>query len=204
MSRPVVRFLVVLLLLLTWLTRASPVSAQAPGSLVSIRSPQAGEALQGQVTITGSSNVAGFASAEVSFAYANDPTGTWFLITSSGLPVAQGTLAVWDTMTITDGLYTLRLRVKLDVGSYVDAIVPALRVRNYTPVETSTPTAAPLQATPVTNATATATPYPTPTALPPNPAALSPSNIYTSLGYGALVVAALFLLFGLYTRLRGH
>jgi hypothetical protein len=156
------------------------------------------------VTITGSSNVAGFASAEVSFAYANDPTGTWFLITSSGQPVAQGTLAVWDTMTITDGLYTLRLRVKLGNGSYVDAIVPDLRVRNYTQVETSTPTAAPLQATPVTNATATATPYPTPTFLPPNPAGLSPSSIYASLGYGALIVAALFLLFGLYTRLRGH
>ena len=204
MSRPVVRFLVVLLLLLTWLSRASLVSAQAPGPQVSIRSPQAGEALQGQVTITGSSNVAGFASAEVSFAYANDPTGTWFLITSSGQPMAQGTLAVWDTMTITDGLYTLRLRVKLGDGSYIDAIVPDLRVRNYTPVETSTPTAAPVHATPVPNAIATVTPYPTPTALPSNPAALSPSRIYASLGYGALIVAALFLLFGLYARLRGH
>jgi hypothetical protein len=204
MFRPAVRLLLIFLALLAWSLQAEPALAQAPGSQVSIRSPLVGEALQGQVTITGSSNAAGFASAEVSFAYANDPTGTWFLITSSGQPVAQGTLAAWDTMTITDGLYTLRLRVKLGNGSYVDAIVPDLRVRNYTPLETSTPTAAPLQATPVTNATATATPYPTPTVLPPNPAALSPSSIYASLGYGALIVAALFLLFGLYARLRGH
>jgi hypothetical protein len=204
MSRSAVRLLLVFLAFLAWSLWAEPASAQVPSSQVLIRSPQAGEALQGQVTITGNSDVAGFVSVEVSFSYANDPTGTSFLIAASSQPVAQGALAVWDTTTVTDGLYTLRLRVKLGDGSYIDAIVPDLRVRNYTPVETSTPTAAPVHATPVPNVIATVTPYPTPTALPSNPAALSPSRIYASLGYGALIVAALFLLFGLYARLRGH
>jgi len=204
MSRSAVRLLLVFLTFLAWSLWAEPASAQVPGSQVSIRSPQAGEALQGQVTITGNSDVAGFVSVEVSFSYANDPTGTSFLIAVSSQPVAQGALAVWDTTTVTDGLYTLRLRVTLADGSYVDVTVPDLRVRNYTPVETSTPTAAPVHATPVLNAIATVTPYPTPTSLPSNPVALSPSRIYTSLGYGALIVASLFLLFGLYARLRGH
>jgi hypothetical protein len=212
MSRPVVRLLTILLALLAWSLRAGPVSAQAPGSKVSILSPQAGGVLQGQVTITGNNNgsrlryrnITGFVSAEISFAYTHDPTDTWFLIASSTQPVTQGTLAVWDTTTITDGLYALRLRVTLGDGSYVDAIVPDLRVRNYTPVETNTPTAVLLESTPVPNATATATPYPTPTALPPNPAALTPLNIYTSLGYGALSVVVIIVLFAFYLRLRNR
>jgi len=203
MSRPAARLVLTFVaLLLAWSLRAEPASAQAPGSQVSIRSPQAGEALQGQVTITGNSNVAGFVLVEVSFSYANDPTNTWFLITSSSQPVAQGTLAVWDTTTITDGLYTLRLRVTLADGSYVDVTVLDLRVRNYTPVETDTPTPVPLQATPVPEATTTATPFPTPTALPPNPAALSQSRIYASLGYGVVGACLFFLLLGVWAWAR--
>jgi len=196
------RLALTFLALLAFSLRAEPVSAQAPGSQVSIRSPQAGEALWGQVTITGSSDVAGFVSAEVSFSYANDPTGTWFLIAASSQPARDGTLAVWDTTTITDGLYTLRLRVMLADGSYVDVTVPDLRVRNYTPVETSTPTVAPLQATPIAASTVTPTPFPTPTALPPNPAALSQSSIYASLGYGVVGAFLVLLIFGVYAWAR--
>ena len=202
MFRPIVRLLLIFLAVLSRSLQAEPASAQAPGSQVSIRSPQAGEALQGQVTITGNSGVAGFVSAEVSFSYANDPTGTWFTITTSNQPVTQGTLAVWDTMTITDGIYTLRLRVTLADGNYVDVSVPDLRVRNYIPIETNSPTVALVQATPPPNATAMATPYPTPTALPPNPAALSPSSIYASLGYGVVGALLFFLMFSVYTWAR--
>jgi hypothetical protein len=199
---PAVRLMLIFLAWLAWSLRAEPASAQAPGSQVSIRSPQVGEALQGQVTITGTSDVAGFVSAEVSFSYTNDPTGTWFLIAARSQPVAQGTLAVWDTTTITDGLYTLRLRVTLGDDSHVDATIPDLRVRNYTPVETSTPTVVPVQATPIPNDTATATPFPTPTALPPNPAALSQSGIYASLGYGVVGALLFFLIIGLFAWAR--
>jgi hypothetical protein len=194
--------LLILLVSLTWTLRVAPALAQAPGSQAAIHSPQAGEALQGRVTISGSSDVTGFVMAEVAFAYADDPTGTWFRIAAGGQPVRDGTLAVWDTTTITDGLYTLRLRVTLADGSFADALAPDLRVRNYTPVETATPTAAPLEATPIPAATSTATPFPTPTPLPPNPAALTASAIYSSLGYGALSVIAILILLALYLRLR--
>ncbi len=203
MSCSAARLVLTFMALLAWSLQAEPASAQAPGSQVSIRSPQTGEALQGQVTITGTSDVAGFVSAEVSFAYANDPTDTWFLIAASSRPVRDGTLAIWDTTTITDGLYTLRLRVTLADGSYVDVTVPDLRVRNYTPVETDTPTLVPLQATPISEVTITATPFPTPTALPPNPAALSQSRIYASLGYGVVGAFLFFLILGMWIWARG-
>jgi hypothetical protein len=171
---------------------------------VVITSPKAGEALQGQVMVTGTSSMDGFQSAEVAFSYADNPTGTWFLIQSSDQAVTEGELAAWDTTALTDGNYTLRLLVTLQDGSQVQTTVTGLRVRNYTPVETETPTRVPPTLQPTLTATAvmTDTPYPTPTPLPPNPAALTVSNIYTSLGIGALTIALLFVLFGLLLWLR--
>jgi hypothetical protein len=50
--------------------------------------------------------------------------------------------------------------------------------------------------------TPTDQPRPTPTALPPNPASLEQSEIYLSLGRGALVMMGLFAIGGLIVRLR--
>ena len=176
-----------------------------------ITSPQAGQVVQGAVTVSGTSAADGFLSAEVSFAYSGDAAGTWFLVAVSSQPVTDGNLAAWDTTAISDGNYTLRLRVTLFDGTTLDALVPDLRVRNYTPAETSTPTITPtatptseFTATPLPTVTPTATPFPTPTPLPPNPAALKSSNVFTSLGYGALAVTLLFVLFGIYIWLRRH
>jgi hypothetical protein len=125
-----------LLVLILMVTAFSPVFAQV-GPVIT--SPRQGEALQGILSIQGSSDVAGFALQDVSFAYASDRTGTWFQIASSDKPVKQDVIATWDTTTITDGDYVLRLRVYLQDGSSLDFTVPNLRVRNYTPIETSTP-----------------------------------------------------------------
>jgi hypothetical protein len=167
-----------------------------------IDSPQQGEVLQGVVTIRGSSNGTGFLSSEIDFAYAGDTTGTWFLIATSTQPVDSDILATWDTTTITDGNYNLRLRVYLTDGSHLDATVPDLRVRNYTPVETPTPAPTALQPTPVPTTTLTPTPFPSPTALPPNPAVMTPADVSTSLAYGGLGAVLLLVLLGIYLWLR--
>ena len=73
----------------------------------------------------------------MAFGYQDDPTATWFLIEQSAEPVKKGLIASWDTSTITDGEYQLRVRVILADGKVAEAIVPNLRVRNYTPVETA-------------------------------------------------------------------
>jgi hypothetical protein len=179
---------------------ALTVAAQAAAPV--IVSPAEGDALQGAVGVSGTSQVDGFASAELAFAYHDDPTGTWFPISTSSQPVTDGLLGSWDTTAISDGTYDLRLRVLLVDGSHVDVTVPNLRVRNYTPVETPTPTAVIPEATPLPTITPTPTPFPTPTILPANPVVLSPASVTISLGAGGLITLVLFAILGIYLRAR--
>ena len=87
-------------------------------------------------------------------------------------------------------------------------VVKGLRVRNYTPIETSTPTPVTPTATLLPGELPTATPtpptyhHPHPTALPPNPAGLVPGDVAFSLGKGALGVAGFFALMGVYGLVR--
>lgn len=164
-----------------------------------ILSPEGGSALQGVVVITGTTDIDGFRSAEIAFAYQTDPTRTWFTIQQLTQPVKESTLASWDTTTITDGDYRLRLQIILDGGGVQEVIVEGLRVRNYTRVETSTPDASTRIVTP----TLTASPLPdfqvTPrsrTPFPTNPAEVSAYDLRKSFLGGALGVMAA-LAFGL-------
>jgi len=103
--------------------------------------------------------------------------------------------------------------VTLQDGSFQDAIVTDLHVRNYTPdtptpvmqvAITDTPTALPfLPPTEVVITEApTQTPRSTPTQLLPNPVSLTPNEIYGSVRRGAFIIIVLFIVFGLLTRLR--
>jgi hypothetical protein len=181
---------------------------------VVIVAPQPGQALQGVVAIMGRTSLSGFHSAEILFGYANDPSQTWFFIAESTNPVDAGILAEWDTSTLTDGNYTLRLVVNRTDGSRVVVIVPGLRVRNYSPVETSTPT--PLS-TPTVSPTplpgsdpkftqpalpAATTILPTITPLPTNPAELSQQDISNNLLRGAAGTGIALAALGLYLVIR--
>ena len=190
-----------IILLIPFLAAVAARTVAAQG-LPLIISPQQGEVLQGVVTIRGSSNETNFLSAEVDFTYTGDTTGTWFLIATDSQPVDSSTLATWDTTTITDGDYNLRLRVNLSDGTHLDVIIPNLRVRNYTPIET--PTAAPTAVQPTLIPTIMLTPtrFPSPTSLPVNPAVLTPVEISTSLAYGGLGAVVIMIVFGIYFWLR--
>jgi hypothetical protein len=164
--------------------------------------PRQDDVLQGVITISGSTDVTDFKSAEVAFTYSGDTTGTWFEIATSSQPVYLDTLATWDTTTITDGDYILRVRVYLKNGSFLDAIVQNLRVRNYTPIETPTPVPTTVQPTATMTSTITATPFPSPTSLPNNLAVLTPRDVLTSIGYGGLGAVFFLLVLGAYLGLR--
>jgi len=195
-----------------------PSSTPTPPARPQITTPSGGEAVQGQVAISGASGIPGFFYYELSFAYTGVTTGTWFLIEESFNPVQNGPLATWDTFAITDGTYDLRLLVTLVDASQMETIVRGVRVRNYTLVETSTPapsltpTNAPTtdqtQAftspdAPTITPSPTGTPHtPTVTPLPRNPAEISPQQINDSLLRGAAGALAVFLLLGMYTSLR--
>jgi hypothetical protein len=183
-----------------------PGTPQAP--VIGILAPLPGEPLQGLVAISGSTQVDGFQSAEISFGYQSDPTRTWFLLQQSSAGVAEGELAQWDTTVISDGNYQLRVQVFLSNGQVLESLVEGLRVRNYTPVETST---APAETPAVENLqpTATYTPLPefqpplrTPLILPTNPARLTPPDLRASVLGGVGFVAGALLLAGIYAGLK--
>jgi hypothetical protein len=180
-----------------------------------ITSPQPGETLRGLIQIQGAMDSPNFSSAELAFTFdanASDPAASWFPIQTFSQPAADSVLAAWDTTAVTDGDYTLRLRVFLADSSFQDALVTGLKIRNTEPLPTATapPTLAdfnfqPLNETPGALVQPTSTPvsaFPTPTPLPPNPASLSASSILTIFWQSALGVLILFTFFSLILRLR--
>jgi hypothetical protein len=179
---------------------------------VAITSPLPDELLRGQVTITGRVDLPSFLAAQLDFAYASNPTDTWFNIQTYLQPMTDSTLAVWDTTSITDGDYMLRLRVNLEDGSVQEVTVPIKIGNDLLPSPTPEPTATPepetvLIPTPfllAASPTPTDLPRPTPTPLPTNPVSLKQNQIYASLGRGALVILGLFALAGLIIRVRRY
>jgi len=184
---------------------------------VSIDAPKPGEALQGRYPITGNTLIDDFLLTELEFAYSDHLTDTWFLIHESDQPVNNGVLVQWDTTRITDGIYDLRLTVHREQGNPIMVTVPGVRVRNYTPIETDTPTPVSsgtsdldasssgegdLSSSMVTiSPTSTSIP-PSSTPLPPNPAEIVPSDISDSVLRGAAGVLAFFVLLGIYISVR--
>lgn len=213
--------LAVIILLVLWMTCPKPGAVQensptpqavtlTPGETTPVTdltpvspgftAPLENAALNGIVTISGSAPAAW----ELAFAYPNDPTGTWFLLASSSDPFTGDLLAAWDTTLITDGPYTLRLRV-FAADSIQDYFLN-IRIRNNSPTETPTPIETPtptitltasLTRQPSATPTVTYTPALPPTPLPANPAALQTDEIGLHFGTGALTVAAIFSFFGL-------
>jgi hypothetical protein len=175
-----------------------------------ILSPLPNEALRGIVPVTVRIDLPDVQTVELTFGYSGDPTRTWFFISQVDGPVPGEKLADWDTTTLTDGNYTLRLVVTRQDGSQVVARAVGLRVRNYSPIETDTPvptaTPAPGEPPPPTlTPTRSPTPiFPTPTPLPGNPIQLSTQDLASSLMRGALGAVMVFALLGLYARVRSR
>jgi hypothetical protein len=178
---------------------------------VAITSPAPNDILRGQVNIIGSTNLPDFVSAQLDFAYALDTTGTWFPLQTLSQPVFDSPLYIWDTTTITDGDYILRLRVFVTDGAVQEVTVPITLQNDAAPVTpTAVPTSTPEEVTVLiptpfllaASPTPTDLPRPTPTPLPANPASLDSNKILLSLGRGALVILGLFAFAGLILRFR--
>jgi hypothetical protein len=182
------------------------------GTPVEITSPQNGSTVRGQVEILGSMDVPNFASAELSFEYASEEDGSlpangWFSIQTFTQPRLDAPLAVWDTTSVTDGNYNLRLRVILQDGTIQDAFVTGLKIANDS--AEPTPTLLELIETPTVAVLATDIPstptlpvFPHPAPLPANPAALTVPAVYGMFGRGASIALVLFAVVSLLLRLR--
>ena len=185
------------LFLVFWIWAAAFNPQAQNGDSIEIASPTAGQAIQGVVQISGKTAIENYQSAEISYSYANG--GSWFLIGQSHDPVEEGKLTVWDTSTISDGNYILRLQVFLTNGTSLEKEIQ-VRVRNYTPIETETvlPTQGVMSAR--STPTITATPYQaaTPTNLPNNPARVTEADFDGSVRVGIILSILFFGVVGLY------
>lgn len=193
----------------------TPTTTVTPQPAVVLTYPLPGQALQGDILITGTTPVEGLSAYEVYFGYAQNPTDTWFLLQHATQPGENGLLAHWDTSTITDGDYSLRLVLYWNDSSQTTLTVPGLRVRNYSAIETDTPTPPPPSDTPPPgtplppSATPTSTPIPsatpvppTPTPLPTNPAIVSQEDVLTTIVTGAGIGSGILLLIGALLGIR--
>jgi hypothetical protein len=197
-------FAVVLLIAPADIARGQETSPPAPH----LDFPYNGAALQGTIQVTVSGEMPENHGAVLTFAYANHSQPTWFILWETSDPVQTGELATWDTTTITDGTYDLRLVIQTTSGEQIEKLVQGVRVRNYTPVETDTP--APTR-TPVPGLTPSPTPRltATATALPvaplpnrANPASLESSQLLQVVTYAVAGVLGIFIVLGLYLYLR--
>lgn len=172
--------------------------AQAPG-FAEILEPHGGEAIQSVYTIRGSASHPSFTAYQLSFAYAQDPTGTWFQLGErQENPIIDDGLALWDTSGLSDGEYRLRLEVFLENETSIVAIVEGVRIRNQSAIETPTPGLVTARVT-ATQIPPTKTPRPTP--LPPA-AFPGSSNTQRALIAGTMIGFLLLSSLGVYIFIR--
>lgn len=186
-----------------------------------ITSPQDRDVVRGLLVIKGTAATSpSFWKYEIHYAPEPNPTDQWMLVGDvHEAMVTAGRLETWDTSLVSDGTYSLRLRVVRVDGNYDEYYVRQISVVNAQPTETptATPTPAatrtPLPPTPtvIIEQPPTGTPRPTST---PGPAGVTPEpqtetglNITAQgLGraflYGAGATMGLFLLMGIITILR--
>lgn len=176
--------------------RTASVAAQEEG-LAIITSPAPAQTLIGVVTVQGTATSPNFQRYRLEYAVQGSLSPEWFSIVEIAQPVTNGTLALWDTTAIPDGVYQLRLRVFLRSGAVLQTVVQGLNVVNRT--ATALPTL-PQPATPQPTALPTLGPSPTsliqqPPTLPPRPtvAGIVPSPAPPSEGQRAAAQAALVI-----------
>lgn len=118
---------------------------QGQGDVV-VTSPQPLAELSGVVEVTGTVNPANLRGyfLEVAPSNQNPNSATWTPVTlGSRTPVTDGVIGQWDTTTLADGAYTLRLRATLTSGDPILVLVRPLTVTNegveVAPTEEPTP-----------------------------------------------------------------
>jgi hypothetical protein len=154
--------------LVALLVVATPIGAeplqQQPA--VQITSPEMGAQVRGLVPIIGSASVSPFQFYKVEYGVGPSPS-SWAVVGSLvESPVTNGQLAMWDTNSVPDGVYTLRLQAVKTDGNFEEFLVRGVVVANSAPTSTPTPEAT---ATPVGGDRSVASPSPTriePTATP--------------------------------------
>ena len=192
-----------------------------------ITDPANGATVQGTIQIIGSADHPEFQFYVIEFSPEPVSGDQWQFLADQNTPVLNGVLATWDTNTVPDGVYSIRMRVVRLDGNYLEVFAQQVTVSNSQPIPTDTP---PVTAIPIPTQTPTAPP-PTPTILidqpivetatprpvptsppledPDEPTSLIPdvqgfsvSPLRDACLYGGAIMLGIFLLFGFFASLR--
>jgi len=164
--------------------------------------------LQGVEIIEGKIRGEGLIQGKISFSYAGVEDATWFFIADIEPEESDGSQTSfkfeWDTNQITDGDYDLRVVAEYRSGPTIFELIPSLRIRNHSPVETSTPALVVEEDVKETSPAATSQPLleDTLTPLPTNPVVIESENLSRILAGSGIVVVILFLVGGIYWFIR--
>lgn len=182
-----------------------PMETQTPPKFPGFRivSPKPNDVLQGNIPIIANISTANFTNIVIEFTYKDNPTNTWFPIPSIDPTSGNNYLGDWDTTTITDGIYTLRIMLYTKENNEYIEMIPDLRVRNYSIIETSTPE--PIGKMTISSETPISTlPRPgiTPIPISKNPLQISVMDIFQNIKLGAVASIVLFLIGLLFFKIR--
>ena len=129
-------------------TGALPPTAQAVPIRVVIISPAPGSFVSGAISVFGSAIAPNFLQYQLEYGPEPNTANLWYPADAVRYaPVQDGLLGQWNTSTLPDGTYTLRLRVWLRDGTVLTSSVGGLQVRNSRP--TPQPSATPVTPRPV-------------------------------------------------------
>jgi hypothetical protein len=175
---------------------AAPAAALDCGQ-VAITAPRPGATVSGAVDVLGRAVVPALQFYKVE--YSPVAREQWVLIGTDIIrqAVPNGRLVLWQSTTVPDGSYRLRLRVVDPTGNYCEAVVSPIQVANARPVETAeaTPTETPMLTV--------VPPQPTPT-LPPTvaievvPVQITPGALPTRVSTLQLPPASDFVVTGVF------
>lgn len=181
-----------------------------------ITSPVANARLRGTIEIRGSAYLGeNFQFYKVEYQPLGAPPDKWIVFSSATVQVRDGLLGTWDTTTVSDGTYNLKLTVVKKDGNYEETPPRQVVVANAEPTPTPSPTITPTEVpAPILTPTvvlasptvvviqptaARFTPTPTllatRTSLPEMPFGISLPDmgiVFNSFLFGALVAGALF------------
>jgi hypothetical protein len=163
--------------------------------------PLEGDVVEGVVEILGSVPETDLSFAKLSYSYHGDEEN-WFLIARIDKPVENGLLATWDTSTITDGNYQLKLTIKTTDGAKKEVIISNITVANYSRQEVQLNGEGNIAGA---GAMTTRTSSPgelTPTPLPANPAAISDGELRRTIVKGGIFGSVIILAIMSWTTIR--
>ncbi|MDO9087904.1 MAG: hypothetical protein Q7U53_16980 [Anaerolineaceae bacterium] len=175
--------------------------------LVRIQTPKNGDFIQGSVQIVGTVTGTGFQKAEISFRYQESQLQSWFLINQIDSPIVDDLLANWDTSTIADGTYQIKVLAFYENGRQQETIIENLSVRNYTPFDPiKTDSSDETKILPTSGESIEIVPTPTkkpfPTPIPPNEMIVTQSQFIMTVIQGAILGVLFLFVIALFIIIR--